>query len=103
MSAEIAIEVHRETRYWNLNLLEVAFEFVHNPDGIKKVFNLRNIRPQIHFFCIIMSYSWPVHSGKKNLSLLNNNKLLKLQISYDIEIRIANIFCEINLCIAVHF
>ena len=31
MSAEIAIEEHRETRYWNLNLLEVAFEFVHNP------------------------------------------------------------------------
>ena len=50
MSAEIAIEVHRETRYWNLNLLEVAFKFVHNPDGIKKVFNLRNIRPQIHLF-----------------------------------------------------
>ena len=50
MSAEIAIEVHRETRYWNLNLLEVAFKFVHNPDGIKKVFNLRNIGHQKHFF-----------------------------------------------------
>ena len=31
MSAEIAIEEHQETRYWNLNLLEVAFEFVQNP------------------------------------------------------------------------
>ena len=65
MSAEIAIEVHRETRYWNLNLLEVAFKFAHNPDCIKKVFNLRNIGLKNIFFCIIMSYSWPVHSGKK--------------------------------------
>ena len=98
-SAEIVIEVHWQTTYWNQGLFEVIFEFVHNPYGIKKVSNRRNIRSQIHFIVVLWAISALITQEKR---ISPYSIIIKFQISYDIEIRIANLFCEKHLYI-VHF